>query len=94
MRATKVWLAFNQTTSVTFGELSRCLQRIARVGELGSCQSYLCHSLCESVCPSDLLSAHSIWHWVLINLSYTTLTNFSTKYLVICKVYTDVGGIK
>ena len=24
---------------------------------------------------------------------YTTLTNFSTKYLVICKVYTDVGGI-
>ena len=25
---------------------------------------------------------------------YTTLTNFSTKYLVMCKVYTDVGGIK
>ena len=25
---------------------------------------------------------------------YTTLTSFSTKYLVICKVYTDVGGIK
>ena len=24
---------------------------------------------------------------------YTTLTNFSTKYLVICKVFTDVGGI-
>ena len=24
---------------------------------------------------------------------YTTLTNFSTKYLVMCKVYTDVGGI-
>ena len=28
------------------------------------------------------------------NYYYTTLTNFSTKYLVMCKVYTDVGGIK
>ena len=26
--------------------------------------------------------------------TYTTLTNISTKYIVICKVYTDVGGIK
>ena len=26
-------------------------------------------------------------------MHYTTLpTNFSTKYLVLCKVYTDVGG--
>ena len=25
---------------------------------------------------------------------YTTLTNFRTKYLVMCKVYTDVCGIK
>ena len=25
---------------------------------------------------------------------YTTLTHFSTKYIVMCKVYTDVGGIK
>ena len=25
---------------------------------------------------------------------YTTLTSFSTKYHVMCKVYTDVGGIK
>ena len=25
---------------------------------------------------------------------YTTLTNFSTKYHLMCKVYTDVGGIK
>ena len=25
--------------------------------------------------------------------SYTTLTNFSTNYLVLCKVYNDVGGI-
>ena len=26
--------------------------------------------------------------------TYTTLTDFNTKYLVMCKVYTDVGGIK
>ena len=25
---------------------------------------------------------------------YTTLTNLSTNYLVMCKAYTDVGGIK
>ena len=25
---------------------------------------------------------------------YTTLINFSTKDLAMCKVYTDVGGIK
>ena len=25
---------------------------------------------------------------------YTTLTNFDMKYLVMCKVYTNVGGIK
>ena len=31
----------------------------------------------------------------LTNLKlYTTLTNFSMKYLMMCKVYTDVGGIK
>ena len=28
------------------------------------------------------------------NMVYTTFTNFSMKYLVMCKVYTDVGGIK
>ena len=28
------------------------------------------------------------------NVIYTTLTNFSMKYLVMCKVYTDVGGMK
>ena len=33
--------------------------------------------------PEDLVRGH----WI-------TLTNFSTKYLVMCKVYTDVGGIK
>ena len=26
--------------------------------------------------------------------SYTTLTNFSIKYFVMCTIYTDVGGIK
>ena len=30
---------------------------------------------------------------LIINF-YTTFTNFSTKYPVMCKVYTNVGGIK
>ena len=30
----------------------------------------------------------------LLSNFYTTLTNLSTKYLVMCKVYTVVGGIK
>ena len=42
--ATQVWLAVNHNTSVTSGELIRCLKRIARASELGSCQSNLCHS--------------------------------------------------
>ena len=29
-----------------------------------------------------------------VKIYYTTLTNFSKKYLVMYKVYTDVGGIK
>ena len=28
------------------------------------------------------------------NKFYTTFTNLSMKYLVMCKVYTDAGGIK
>ena len=28
----------------------------------------------------------------VVKILYTTLTNFSTKYLTMCKVYTDVGG--
>ena len=28
------------------------------------------------------------------NPVYTTFTNFSMKYHLMCKVYTDVGGIK
>ena len=31
---------------------------------------------------------------VKIKITYTTLTNLSRNYLVMCKVYTDVGGIK
>ena len=31
---------------------------------------------------------------ILAILDYTTLTNLSMIYLVMCKVYTDVGGIK
>ena len=34
-------------------------------------------------------------YWLHVPVTmYTTLTNFSTKYIVMCKVYTDVGGIK
>ena len=29
-----------------------------------------------------------------IFINYTTFTNFSMKYHLMCKVYTDVGGIK
>ena len=29
-----------------------------------------------------------------VNQNYTTFTNFSMKYHLMCKVYTDVGGIK
>ena len=35
----------------------------------------------------DNISSQAILH-------YTTFTNFSMKYLMMCKVYTDVGGIK
>ena len=39
------------------------------------------------------LLIHTSFNLVHIEF-YTTLTNFSTKYLVMCNVYTDVGGIK
>ena len=42
--------------------------------------------LCQLFGPQTYLQ------WV--QRPYTTLTNFSTKYLMMCKVYTDVGGIK
>ena len=31
---------------------------------------------------------------IVFRLIYTTFTNFSMKYHLMCKVYTDVGGIK
>ena len=37
--------------------------------------------------PQGILQTYTI-------LNYTTFTIFSMKYLVMCKVYTDVGGIK
>ena len=39
------------------------------------------------------ISKHCLLN-VLDILSYTTLTNFSMNYLMVCKVYTDIGGIK
>ena len=32
--------------------------------------------------------------WTRLKIIYTTFTNFSMKYLVLCKVYTHVDGIK
>ena len=31
---------------------------------------------------------------VLVKIDYTTFANFSMEYHLMCKVYTDVGGIK
>ena len=41
-----------------------------------------------------LLNISMAYFLQFYNKVYTTLTNFSTKQLTICKVYTDVGGIK
>ena len=35
-----------------------------------------------------------LMHMTVLHQNFTTLTNFGTKYLVLCKVDTDVGGIK
>ena len=43
-RATRVWLAVNNNTSITSGEKVRCSKRNARTSELGSCQSNECCS--------------------------------------------------
>ena len=43
-RATRVWLAVKNNTSVTSGEKVRCSKRIARTSELGRCQSNVCNS--------------------------------------------------
>ena len=44
------------------------------------------------------LAAYYNYHFKLFSMQvstiYTTLTNFSTKYLVMYKVYTHVGGLK
>ena len=40
------------------------------------------------------LSTHETQCIQMIEIYYTTLTNYSMKYLTMCKVYTDAGGIK
>ena len=54
----------------------------------------------NTVDPDQLASDEAIWSGATLlstlfvyTCFYTTLTIFSTKYLVMCKVYTDVGGI-
>ena len=38
---------------------------------------------------------HRAWYIIAVEAClYTTLTSFKMKYFVMCKVYTDVGGIK
>ena len=60
----------------------------------------LCWVLCWSLYCGVVIGVISILGIILLRkrelaaLLYTTLTNLSTKYLVMCKVYTDVGGIK
>ena len=44
----------------------------------------------DKKCPLFLTKDNTIFS----NNLYTTNTDFSTKYLMMCKVYTDVGGIK
>ena len=41
----------------------------------------------------DIHVFSAVWH-AITRKHYTTFTNFSMKYLVMYKVYTDVGGIK
>ena len=45
------------------------------------------------VCYSNTILLMAECAFLRVNAD-TILTNFSTKYIVICKVYTDVGGIK
>ena len=52
------------------------------------------------------VSSQALYHWAtalpifcmlllyILWYIYTTLTNLSTKYLMVCMVYTDVGGKK
>ena len=39
--------------------------------------------------------SHKLWTEPPVNFNlYTTLTNFSTKYIVMYEVHTDVGSVK
>ena len=60
--------------------------------------SWLMIKLCQSHCLSpSIMYKNEAFCKVdvnLIKIDYTTFTNFSMKYLVMCMVYTDDGGIK
>ena len=52
---------------------------------------------CSKKAIFDLLNFVTVYGYLFVDIDkifYTTFTNFSMKYLVMCKVYTDVGGIK
>ena len=59
-----------------------------------SCHTHLLFD--ENIFDLTLVCYGDLRHTGLnqIRTIYTTLTNFSTKYLAMCKVYSDVGGIK
>ena len=42
---------------------------------------------------ADLVLNYTYFFSLRTIQTYTTFTNLSTKYLVMCKVYTGVGGI-
>ena len=58
-------------------------------------QAFLCHC-CPQIPYAKFHIKYPLTFTIILNYItvYTTLTNFSTKYLMMCKVYTDVGGIK
>ena len=50
---------------------------------------------CTGLSEAILVKMQHCWKSrVTANINYTTLTNFSMIYLMMGKVYTDVGGIK
>ena len=48
----------------------------------------------DFITSTQLQRLDRIFECFKVSLIFTTLTNFSTKYRVMCKVYTDFGGIK
>ena len=72
------------------------------LGGGGGKSVYVCPFVCIFYAPKPLKRNGSQFLCVInflysaqptVNVHYTTLITFSTKYLMMCKFYTDVGGI-